>query len=555
MSADNVTIGLAFLAGFISFISPCVLPLVPAYVSYMGGRATTEAGKENTHSLGTFLHGVFFVLGFTLFFVSFGLLTAAASSFLTTIGIDIPTVITRLGGLAIILFGLYVMNWLNPVFRWLQSLTQSWQDEGNRLAPLVFTVLVGGGLFGYLFWAFGATLPWSLAWALLTWLGLAALFRKPLNEAAGLSDFWRRAVQRVQYALASDTRKLDFQRDEKQGYFSSLGMGVVFSAGWTPCIGPVFGGVLSLAAQSAASGDSLLPAAMMLTAYSMGLGIPFLLAALAFNQSVSVMNRVKRHMHTVEMVSGLLLIVIGVAVLTGGLTRLTTRINSGELGEFSIRMEACAAGVASDRIGFNRLGTCLTDGVDKLEDTYVQAVDRGQYTSSVTQYIFSGEYYPEDVPVGTQEGMRAPDFTLQTLDGETVSLEDFRGQAVLLNFWTSWCGPCRIEMPEFQRLYDSQRAKGFTVLAVNDTLNGDSPERAVAFLEEIGVTFPAALDQTREVVEAYRVVGMPTSYLIDGNGIIVMSHAGPLTGQTLREVLSTFEVTITAEDEAAAHIQ
>src|SRR5688572_30837420 len=104
------TIGLAFLAGLISFISPCVLPLVPAYVGYMSGRATQAAGGQARGRLTTFMHGIFFVLGFTIFFVGFGLLTSAAAEFLKNIGVNIPTILTRLGGVAVILFGLYVMK-------------------------------------------------------------------------------------------------------------------------------------------------------------------------------------------------------------------------------------------------------------------------------------------------------------------------------------------------------------------------------------------------------------------------------------------------------------
>src|SRR5690606_15897456 len=122
------TLSLALLAGFVSFISPCVLPLVPAYIGYMGGQATQSNSKFTT-----FLHGVFFVLGFTLLFVGFGLLTTAAAAFLARLGIDIPTILTRLGGVAVILFGLYVMRLLDPVFRRGKQLSSQY--------PLPFTVI------------------------------------------------------------------------------------------------------------------------------------------------------------------------------------------------------------------------------------------------------------------------------------------------------------------------------------------------------------------------------------------------------------------------------
>ena len=263
--------------------------------------------------------------GLPSFFVGFGLLTAAASSFLQSVGINIPILITRLGGVAVLLFGMYVMKLLDPVFRWLLNLTKEWKDEEDEIAPLVFTLVVLAGVYAYFVWSFGADIPYSLVWAAVLLLGFAMLFRKPMNTATSLADFWHKSVYSLQIALASDTRNLNIQPNENKGYFSSLGMGVVFSAGWTPCIGPVYAAVIALANDAVANGESLLSPALMFTAYSLGLGIPFLLTALAFNQSVTLMNQIKRHMHTVERVSGAFLIFIGILILTGSLNQLTNR--------------------------------------------------------------------------------------------------------------------------------------------------------------------------------------------------------------------------------------
>ncbi|HLA45418.1 MAG TPA: cytochrome c biogenesis protein CcdA, partial [Aggregatilineales bacterium] len=210
------TIGLALLAGFVSFISPCVLPLVPAYVGYMGGHATTAAGQSARGKFSTFLHGVFFVLGFTIFFVGFGLLTAKFAAELTQWGIDIPTILTRLGGVAVIFFGLYVMKALDPVFQ--RGLNFARTLHENPLRATGFGINVALILIAYYLWVFDVyaeqSVP-SVILALVFFLLTLAVFRKPLQQATGVGDFWYRAIMWLQTALISDTRRLDIQSGGK----------------------------------------------------------------------------------------------------------------------------------------------------------------------------------------------------------------------------------------------------------------------------------------------------------------------------------------------------
>ncbi len=533
MEIENLSIGLAFLAGLVSFLSPCVLPLVPAYVGYMGGRATAEAGKEERAKFGTFLHGASFVLGFTIFFVGFGLLTSAFSSFLDSIGIDIPTVLTRLGGVAVILFGLYVMKALDPIFRFMLRVTEAWKEQ--FITPLFFTILVAVGLMAYFYWAFGAEFPTAFAWGGLLFLLVIVLFRKPILEAENLGDFWNRAIMSVQVALVTDTRKqMDLQSKQNQGYAGSVGMGLVFAAGWTPCIGPVYGAVLALAADSANDTGSLVSAGSMLTAYSLGLGIPFLLTALALNQSTSIMGRLKRRMHLIERFSGTLLLLIGVLILSGGLTDLSERLGAdGELGRFSVRLEECTAGVWDGRIHVGSYPGCVTNGVEKLNDRFI-ADARAE---ALPVFVFSEPENLEEVEVGLAVGNRAPNFTLETLEGDTITLAELEGQAVLVNFWATWCGPCRAEMPGLQEAFNLESGRGFSIVAVNVA---EGREQVQDFVDEFGLTFPIAMDFNGAINDQYRVNSYPTSYLIDGNGIITLVHRGPITTQMLIEELEQF---------------
>lgn len=116
-------------------------------------------------------------------------------------------------------------------------------------------------------------------------------------------------------------------------------------------------------------------------------------------------------------------------------------------------------------------------------------------------------------------GFYAPDFTLESADGETITLSDLRGQAMLVNLWASWCGPCRAEMPAMQRVYERYREQGFEVLAVNAT-NQDSRAAALAFYEELGLSYPLLFDVDGSASDAYQLRALPSSFFILPDGRI-----------------------------------
>lgn len=229
MEISNVTIGLAMLAGLASFLSPCVLALVPAYVGYLGGRSVTPDGVVVQNRWVTFAHGVAFVLGFSIVFVLLGAAAAALGAAL----FGIREWIARIGGLVVIVFGLHTMGLINIPF------------------------------------------------------------------------------------LNYDTRR-QYSPNQGGGYASSALMGVFFSAGWAPCVGPVLGAVLTLAV----SGGAVLQGVVMLSAYSLGLAIPFLLAALGVGRVAELMRNHGRAIKAFSVVTGALLVIIGIMLFTGTLEQL-----------------------------------------------------------------------------------------------------------------------------------------------------------------------------------------------------------------------------------------
>ena len=131
-------------------------------------------------------------------------------------------------------------------------------------------------------------------------------------------------------------------------------------------------------------------------------------------------------------------------------------------------------------------------------------------------------------------GHPAPDFTLQTLDGQTLQLSDLQGQAVVLNFWASWCPPCRAEMPELEQAYQENMDQGLVVLGVNQ---GEQQAVANDFIQRFGLTFPVVLDQELVASRNYRVNSLPTTFFIDRNGIIRDQVTGQVNTALLNEKL------------------
>ena len=137
-------------------------------------------------------------------------------------------------------------------------------------------------------------------------------------------------------------------------------------------------------------------------------------------------------------------------------------------------------------------------------------------------------------PPSPREGFSAPDFTLDLLDGGQVTLSDLRGKAVLINFWATWCPPCRAEMPAIEAVYRSHKDLGLEVLAVNTT-NQDDQAAASAFVQELGLTFPVPLDGTGAVSASYNLRGLPSTYFIDRHGVIrSVVVGGPMSGALIQ---------------------
>lgn len=134
---------------------------------------------------------------------------------------------------------------------------------------------------------------------------------------------------------------------------------------------------------------------------------------------------------------------------------------------------------------------------------------------------------------GTEEGKRAPDFTVQTIEGKEVKLSDYRGKKVFLNFWTTWCPPCKEEMPQMQYFYQN-KPKNVEILAVNIEEN---KERVHDFVKEYRLTFPILVDKDGEISKMYDVYTIPTTFVLNENGTIHQKVVGPMDEQMMNSLI------------------
>jgi peroxiredoxin len=136
---------------------------------------------------------------------------------------------------------------------------------------------------------------------------------------------------------------------------------------------------------------------------------------------------------------------------------------------------------------------------------------------------------------GINVGNRAPDFTLEALDGTKVSLKNYRGKVVLINFWATWCPPCRAEIPEIEAAFEARQDDGFVVFGVNVE---EARETVAPFVDAFEMSYPVLLDESGRLLQTYRAMGLPMSVIIDQDGVIQARHIGFLTAADLDSYLA-----------------
>jgi len=391
MQISLVNILIAFAGGLLSFLSPCVLPLVPGYISLMSGVSIDHLKAEGASGSrrAVIANSLAFNAGLSVIFLALG----------GTAGLVGATIINNvwvrvIGGLVIIVFGLHLIGLL-----------------------------------------------------------------------------------KIKY-LYKDTRQ--FSNEKPRGMLGSLTLGIAFAAGWTPCIGPILGGIIGLAATSGGWKSGLLLSAF----YSAGLSVPFLVTGLGINQFLSFYSKFRRHLHKVEVVSGIILILIGVLVMSNRVTLL-----------------------ASSRLA------ALIPNLESL-------------------LHLRGTENPPPAPAN-QTYNPAPDVQFTKLDGSPFRLNDLRGRVVLLNFWATWCVPCRNEIPSLSAMQKDLDARGLSIIGVS---YDDTADLVQEFQKDIPQSYQIVLGG-REVGSQLPASPLPTTYIIDRQGRIRDKMIGERTRAAFESVI------------------
>ncbi|MCC7076491.1 MAG: TlpA family protein disulfide reductase [Acidimicrobiia bacterium] len=189
-------------------------------------------------------------------------------------------------------------------------------------------------------------------------------------------------------------------------------------------------------------------------------------------------------------------------------------------------------------------GACIAFALLVVAAFYVAREEAAPKTGSPATSAPGGlPHVDVNLGIGNQEPTPAPDFRIEDFAGRKVSLDDFRGKPLVLNFWASWCAPCRNEMPAFDALHSRLSGQvGFLGIATQDR-----EAAAAAFAEEIGVGYPLAFDAGDEVGAAYGLFGMPSTYFIDAEGQVVEARFGELSSAELTEIITTLFPDVKAE--------
>lgn len=419
---------ITFLEGLLTFISPCVLPMLPVYVLYFTGG---ENGGRRTRTL---LRALSFVAGFTLLFVLLGVFAGSLGALL----IRYQRAVALVTGAVIVVFGLHDLGILR--------------------------------------------------------IGLIERTVRPSVQV------------------------------EAKGALSCALLGVVFAVGWSPCTGPFLGSAMMMAATQ----GQVLGGVVLLLAYSLGLGVPFVLCALLIDRLKGAFDWIKRHYGAVNRVCGVFLVLVGVLMMTGWYNRLPSMLSMG--GAPSVQATAMPeTTLEAEPKTTPEAEPAQDEPQDERQDEMEATAEPAQAEPSP-----AAETQKSAEVAGPVMRNMAKDFTVYDDEGNAVSLSGCRGKPVVVNFFASWCGPCKMEMPYFEACYQEYGEQVQFLMVNLCAFGNDTKAAAKAMVEEGGYTFPVFFDTDGDAALGYAIRSMPTTIFVSAKGELKGQRIGAIDEQTLR---------------------
>lgn len=327
-------------------------------------------------------------------------------------------------------------------------------------------------------------------------------------------------------------RRLPFKLDAlAMSPFTALLMGFTFSFAWTPCVGPALASVLLMAA----SASTKAMAFGLIGVYTIGFVLPFLAVGLF---TTSLLEFFKTHVNVVKYtvkVGGVLMLVMGLLMFTGRMNAVTGYLSTFQ-APFGASDDKTAGGNGGDDTS---LGQGAADqGMGEEEtDTSAAHTDSGEEGTD-TSAVHTGA----DEGTADEQTLPAIDFTLTDQYGNTHTLSDYKGKTVFLNFWATWCPPCRAEMPDIQKLYETYDTEGDDALVVLGIaapgMGSERSEEGIKdFLDEHGYTYPVLMDTTGDIFMGYGVFSYPTTFMIDKDGNVFGYASGQLSEDMMKSII------------------
>lgn len=305
---------------------------------------------------------------------------------------------------------------------------------------------------------------------------------------------------------------------------TALLMGFTFSFAWTPCVGPALTSVLLMAASAATRSQGF----GLIGVYTLGFVLPFLFVGLFTTRLLELFRKYRGVVRYTVKIGGILMVLMGILMFTGKMNDVTgylSRISGTQVP----RTERMEEGTVAEKAEADNEGESTESGTGGPEST-------------AASEEASGETAPAETAADARPVIPAVDFELEDQYGNIHRLEDYRGKTIFLNFWATWCPPCKAEMPDIQKLYEKSSTEGedavivLGVAAPNMGQEG-SEEEIAAFMEEKGYTYPVLMDTEGELFNSYGIMSFPTTFMIDRDGNVFGYVSGMLSADMMDSIV------------------